>query len=209
MTIELSPSHFEELVKKGYSLDMVFILRMMDDGLDVNYMCSVSTKLSVILQTITRKGLITQNGKISMEGKELLGFLSSPVDTKIVKKKMAEDDFEKWWKTYPGTDTFTYKGRTFTGSRTLRARKEDCKVKLNKIISEGEYTITDLISALEFEVMQKKENSVKTNTNKMSFMQNSLTYLNQRTFEPFIELIKEGAKIISEPVTSKGGEVDI
>jgi hypothetical protein len=26
-------------------------------------------------------------------------------------------------------------------------------------------------------------------------MQNSLTYLNQRSFEPFIELIKEGHKI--------------
>jgi len=30
-------------------------------------------------------------------------------------------------------------------------------------------------------------------------MQNSLTYLNQRSFEPFIELIKEGKKVISAP----------
>jgi hypothetical protein len=30
-------------------------------------------------------------------------------------------------------------------------------------------------------------------------MQNSLTYLNQRSFEPFIELIKEGQKIVEAP----------
>ena len=50
----------------------------------------------------------------------------------------------------------------------------------------------ELIQALEFEVNQKKDNSVKSASNRMTFMQNSLTYLNQRTFEVFIELIKEG-----------------
>jgi len=44
-------------------------------------------------------------------------------------------------------------------------------------------------------VAQKKENSVKTGTNRLSYMQNSFTYLNQRSFEPFIELIKEGGKV--------------
>jgi hypothetical protein len=57
------------------------------------------------------------------------------------------------------------------------------------------------------EILQKKENSIKTATNKMSFMQNSLTYLNQRTFEPFIELVREGVKI-KESNTPIGG-VDI
>jgi len=78
---------------------------------------------------------------------------------------------------------------------------------LNAIIAEGEYTIKDMIAALEFEVLQKKENSYKTKTNKLSFMQNSLTYLNQRTFEPFIELIREGKKVKQAPII-KGG-VDI
>ena len=49
-------------------------------------------------------------------------------------------------------------------------------------------------------MLQKKDNSVKTGVNKMTFMQNSLTYLNQRTFEPFIELIKEGNNIVEAPV---------
>jgi hypothetical protein len=78
---------------------------------------------------------------------------------------------------------------------------------LNKILDEGEYTIKELIDALEFEVNQKVNNSIKTNTNKMSFMQNSLTYLNQRTFEPFIELIREGHK--QEIDTPISGSTDI
>jgi hypothetical protein len=38
-------------------------------------------------------------------------------------------------------------------------------------------------------------------------MQNSLTYLNQRSFEPFIELIKEGAVI--EETHKPTGSTDI
>jgi len=37
--------------------------------------------------------------------------------------------------------------------------------------------------------------SVKTGNNKLSYMQNSLTYLNQRSYEPFIELMNEGVVI--------------
>ena len=64
-----------------------------------------------------------------------------------------------------------------------------------------------MIAALEYEVLQKKENSVKTKTNRLTFMQNSLTYLNQRTFEPFIELIREGKKIVEEPIIRGGTDI--
>ena len=65
-----------------------------------------------------------------------------------------------------------------------------------------------MLEALNFDVLQKKENSVKMKTNKLTYMQNSLTYLNQRTFEPFIELIKEGAKIEQQSSAPLGG-IDI
>jgi hypothetical protein len=51
-------------------------------------------------------------------------------------------------------------------------------------------------------VLQKKESSLKNSTNKLTYMQNSLTYLNQRSFEPFIELIKEGNKVEETHVAS-------
>jgi len=103
--------------------------------------------------------------------------------------------FEEWWKAYPGTDTFSHKGKDFTGGRGLRVNKEECKIKFDKIVNEGEYTGQDLIDALKFDVLQKEENSVNTKANKLSYMQNSLTYLNQRSFEPFIELVKQGKTV--------------
>ena len=52
-----------------------------------------------------------------------------------------------------------------------------------------------------------KENSVKAKANKLTYMQNSLSYLNQRAFEPFIELIKEGNKIEEASEQFKGFDI--
>jgi hypothetical protein len=38
-------------------------------------------------------------------------------------------------------------------------------------------------------------------------MQNSLTYLNQRSYEPIIELINEGVKIVESTEISKGTDI--
>ena len=105
-----------------------------------------------------------------------------------------DSPFTKWWNTYPATNTFEYRGRKFKGTRALRVKKDDCKVKINKILNSGEYTIEELIEALKLEVYQKCENSFKTNQNKMDYMQNSLTYLTQATYDPFVELVRKGFK---------------
>ena len=150
--------------------------------------------------------MVTDNGALTTIGVELLVFLDSKEQTKFVKKKPLDTDFDQWYKAFPGTDTFTHKGMTFTGSRTLRNSKDDCRLKFDKILLEGEYTPEQLIEALSFDVLQKKEASVKEKTNKLKYMQNSLTYLNQRSYEPFIELIQEGA-VIKE--TQQIGGTDI
>ena len=53
----------------------------------------------------------------------------------------------------------------------------------------------------------RSENSIKTKTNRVTFMQNSLTYLNQRSFEPFIELIREGNAVKIAPEQFKGTDI--
>jgi hypothetical protein len=157
--------------------------------------CQDNPKMNLLCQTILRKQLITAENKLTTEGKELLAFFDQPSREKIVRVKHDEIGFENWWKEYPGTDTFTHKGKSFTGDRALKMNKDECRLRFNKIIAEGEHDVEMMIEALKFDVMQKKENSVLTKTNKLSYMQNSLTYLNQRTFESFIELIKEGTKV--------------
>ena len=201
MNLSLTFFHFNEIYKNGYTLDMLFLLKLIEENIDVKALCNDDTinshiKLSALYQSIYRKGLITEKNTITLSGKKILEFLNSEESSvKLIKTKVSVDDFELWWKKYPGTDTFKYKGVSFTGTRGLRKDKEQCNLKFNKILNEGDYTATDLISALEYEVLQKKENSIKNKSNRMTFMQNSLTYLNQKTFEPFIELIKEGYKI--------------
>jgi hypothetical protein len=205
----MKPYHFKEIHNKGYSADMIYILTYLseNEGVDLNESFD-SKKIQMIINSMILKGLITLDFKLTIPGKDLLSFISSDEETKFVKTKPKEDFFDSWWKTYPGTDSFSYKGVSFQGSRSLRVKKDDCKIKLKKILDEGDYTIEDLVKALELEVQQKKEASVKQRSNKLSFMQNSLTYLNQRTFEPFIELIKKEGSAINKPEPSIGG-IDI
>lgn len=208
MNLQLTHYHFEEIIKAGYNLDMIYFLKLADEGIDVSALCG-DVKMQMICQSVRRKGLLSEDFKVTLIGKSIIGFLDDEgePEAKLNKKVVETDTFDAWWKAYPGTDTFTHKGQNFTGSRSMRMKKDDCKAKLISILEEGEYTIEEMIAALEFEVLQKKENSVKSKTNKLTFMQNSLTYLNQRTFESFIELVKQGVKIVEEPLNS--GSVDI
>ena len=204
---KLTFSHFEKMHNAGYNLDYVFLLMLIESGQDIKDLCE-SPRMRALYQGLYRKGLITEEGKITITGKELLSYTNEGIVVdKKVKKAKATLDFEAWWKAYPGTDTFVHKGNNFTGSRSLRTKKDDCKIKFDKILEEGEYTVEEMIAALQYEVLQKKENSVKQKANKLTFMQNSLTYLNQRTFEPFIELVREGNNIVEAPQISGGTDI--
>ena len=208
MNVKLTLFHFKELLKNGFGLDMVFLLKLVEEGHDLKEICQGDAKMEIICQGIYRKGLITGDNKITLTGRNVLKFLKeeAPKD-KVIKKKPATEDFKRWWKAFPGTDTFRHKDKTFAGSRSLRRDEENCKLKFNAILSEGEYTADDLIGALEFDVLQKKENSYKSGENKLKYIQNSLTYLTQRSFEPFIELVKQG--IVIEEQVKPIGTTDI
>ena len=207
MKLNVTLYHFEELIKKTYSLDLIFLLKMLEEGIDTTELCANSVRVCNLFQTLERKGLIGTDQKLTLQGKELLSFMESEGEVKIAKKKAGPSEFEEWWKAYPGTDTFTHKDKRFTGSRSLRQNKDECRLRFEKILLEGEYTLADMLAALKFDVEQKKENSVKTGTNRLTYMQNSLTYLNQRSFESYVELIKEGAQV--EEANKPTGGTDI
>lgn len=186
----LSPTKFLEVLNKGYSFDMVFLLHLIEEGWEIP---SEEEKTSLLLFTLKRKLLITEDNRITLIGKELLQYVfnSQPEDRLIKKKADEQDSFSVWWSTYPSTDTFEHNGRRFIGSRSLKASKDDCRKKYNKILLEGEVNADELLNALKKEIQQKKDASVKVSSNKLSFMQNTLSYLNQRTFQSYIDLIKE------------------
>ena len=196
MKLTIHPEKFLEIIKTSYSLDIIYLLKLIEQNYDISELCKESVKINVLYNTLIRKGLITETeDKLTVLGTELLEFIESKSYTKFKKKKFGNDGFDSWWENYPGTDKFEYKGRSFPATRALRANKDECRIKFNKILLEGDYTSEQLVEALKYDVQSKKDNSISTGNNKLSFMQNSLTYLNQRTFEPFIEIIKEGKEI--------------
>ena len=206
MKLIVSPEQFEELIKRSYNLDILYLLKLIDEQYDVSPLCEGSMRIASVYQALIRKGLITEtDDKLTTLGRDLLEFLNIKGSAKLIKRRPATTDFEEWWKIYPGTDSFEYKGKKFTGTRAIRKGKDECRLKFDKIILEGEYTAQQLIAALNFEILQKKESSIQTNSNRMTFMQNSVTYLNQRAFEAYIELINDGAKIDIAPQKPTGG----
>lgn len=195
--IDLTFSHFEQIVRNGYTLDMIFLLKLVQkEKCNIRLLCEGKPKLAALYQGMIRKHLITEDCKLMVEGKNLLDFIASDdsVDLEKTAVIVKDDEFEKWWAAFPGTDAFTHKGKKFAGSRGLKRSKDDCRLVINKILKEEEYTMDELVEALKLDVYMKMEASLKAETNKLSYMQNSLTYLNQRSFEPFIELVRQGSK---------------
>lgn len=207
MKLHISPQQFEELIKKSYSLDIIYLLKLIDTEYDVEPLYGNSMRLSAIYQSLIRKGLVAKDeDKLTAVGKDLLVFVGEDTNNKkFVKRKPKSTAFEEWWKTYPGTDTFTYKNKKFTGTRALRKDKQACKVKFDAILMEDDYTAEQILKALNFEILQKVNMSYKTGTNRMTYQQNTLTYLNQRTYEAYVELMEDETNQPEEP----NGSTDI
>jgi len=196
MKFNVTPSHFEQLLKQSYSLDHIFLLKLIEANIDMQPLIDGSMKIAGLYQSLVRKGLVSDvTEKITQQGRELLTFADSEVKEPIKKLKQKPEDFDAWWNAFPSTDNFEHKSKKFQGSRALKRSRDDCRIKFNKILAEGEYVAKDIIDATNLDVYLKKEASIRTSDNKLSFLQNSLTYLTQRSFEPFIEMIKTGMEI--------------
>ena len=173
MKINVTPFHFEELINKSYSLDMIFLLKLIYEKYEIKTLCESNEKIKTLYQTIIRKGLITEEEKLTTAGQDLLVFLETKEPKRLAKRKTDDSIFEIWWKAFPGVDTFVHDGRKFTGCRSLRTNKDDCRIKFDKILGEGEYTAKELTKALQYDVLKKKEISAKTGSNKLTYTGNT------------------------------------
>lgn len=202
-------SKFKEILHIGLDINLVYILEAFNGGTDIRRHIQ-SEKIEGWVQTLIRKEFLKEDGGLTLSGKELLSSLhtegrSFRQITQEVKREVT-DSFELWWKAYPATDAFVYKSEVFKGSRSFRVKKPECKVKFNKILNEGEYKAEEMINALLMEVEQKKEESFRSKGNKLKYLPNSLTYLNQRGFEGFIELGRN--TVLVEKIKKEGEAKD-
>lgn len=169
-----------------------------------------SMKIAGLYQSLVRKGLVSvSTQEITQAGREMLAYVDSEVKEPMKKKKQSSSDFDKWWNAFPSTDNFEYKNKKFMGSRALKRGRDECRIKFNKIIAEGDHTVDQIVDATLLDVFLKKEASVRQGENKLSYLQNSLTYLTQRSFEPFIDMIKTGIDPRKTHTDTKTGGTDI
>lgn len=192
MKLDITPDHFRELITKSYSLDIVYLLGLINEGLDVAPLLDSSHKIKAIYGSLIRKQLITDEQKLTKEAIDILDFISKKRNTKILKKKPDVSEFDEWWEMFPSTDIFSFGGKKFNGTRSLKSNKEKCRLEFNKILGEGVFTKDDVIRGTRFDVELKMSNSLKSGSNKLTFLQNSHTYLYNRSFAPFVKLSAEG-----------------
>ena len=110
---------------------MIYLVQLAEQSVDIKTLCEETPKLGVLFQGVVRKGLITEDGAASTVGKDLLEFLHTQGEEVVLVRKKVDDEFERWWKAYPGTDTFIHAGKKFRGTRAMRVRKDECKLKFN------------------------------------------------------------------------------
>ena len=185
----MTPYHFEKIIKKGYSFDIVYMLKLLKNNYDISSMCKNSIKIKNLYATIIRKELYSEDtNELTLTGDELLLFSDSKIETVFKKKSVEFSDFDEWWKIFPSNNKFTHKGMNFKPTRSFISKKADCKRLFEKYVNEKLFTAKEIISATQYDINLKKEQSVKKRENQLTFLQNTYTYLYQKTFEGFIDL---------------------
>lgn len=205
--LQITPYHFKGLIKEGISLDHVYLLSLLKSG--ENLSAFKTTKEKSLIQGLSRRLLITEDNKLTLEGERVFEFLNTPEpqDTALLKPVNQDEAFETFWKAYPSNDGIVIDNKViFKPSRSLKGKKEEAHELFRQIMSENEYTLEQILKALKYEVTSKIELSVKLKVNKMTYMQMSSTWLRQRTFVQFVEV----ASLDSVKQTSSStGAVDI
>jgi hypothetical protein len=201
MKLDLTPDHYIELIKKSYSLDALYLLNLISEEYDVTPMIEESAKVKAIHSSLIRKGMITDDEKLTTLGLDLIEFVSKKSNKKFIKKKIARSDFDDWWELYPTTDEFKMGNKLFKGSRGLHTNKEKCRLIFNKVIDEGVLTKEDLMRALTYEVKMRKSNSLKKNSNELSWMKATESYINSAGWDSFLKISKESS-VESAPIGS-------
>ncbi len=90
------------------------------------------------------------------------------------------DYFDQFWSVYPSSD----KWANYPMTRALKNNKFRCKTLYNTLLKEG-VNPEDILKGLDREIETRKRNSNKENS--MKFMQASSTWLNNRTFEAWLD----------------------
>jgi len=197
VTKDINLFQFKALLDSGLSLTDVYLLEMIDDNKSV---LGLGDCITMSLYNLEGMGFIDEHHNITLEGKNFLKDVYSK-DLKLRAKKKTpvtyDKRFEDWWNEYPPIDKFD----DFSGSRTLRNKKDDCHELYVEILKEGRFTHQELLDCVRIEVEARKQDSYNKLENQLTFMKATSSYLNSRQFENYIAEVRKGKK---QRVVDKG-----
>lgn len=197
---KLTASRFKELQQAHLSLDDLYCLQVALSGYSLEDF--KEKRITLIIQKLKRMNYLDAEGSVTDAGKELYLSLFEEREEALQLSQMKDssEEFELWWKAYPSTDGFEMYGKKFTGSRSLKVYKSKCKILFTAILAEG-YTLEEMLAALETEIKEKKDRSIREKTNCMQWMKATQSYLNSRGFEGYVERLRE-----AKEKPQRGGE---
>lgn len=155
------------------------------DGLDAY--TDLERKGYIKISTEEGKGYefdLRQAGKVLMDdflNKETPVIQETTTDKKAINN---HDKFDEFWENFPTNDQHGI----FRQSRFLRSGKEACKKKYFALLDSG-VNHDDIIKALKYETKMRKDSNNRTNM--MTYMKNSLTWINQKEYEVILESMKD------------------
>lgn len=191
----INPSIVKELKSLRIDLSIFWGLELAIEGEK-----QTLSKFDWITKHLVRKGWITDELDTTNLGQSLYNeLMSSNRENKEIKaknkvreaNKQINEGFDEWWKCYPSSNKFSFNGRTFTGVQSKKLNKGNCEDLWNSIVLSGDFSPLQIISGTKKHILEAKKESIKNNSNQLTFIPNSERYLRERVFEPFISDTEE------------------
>lgn len=187
----------ERLVSERLNLGHLWALERLTEGKEVSqkFLLAPLTRKEMVLE-----GLLTTKG---IEFLQELGTLQGKRGKRVLSNvsNVADIDtwFDSWWALFPRTDRFNYEGIDFFGGRGLRINKDKCKELFREMVLKNEFTGEQILEATRKDIQARKKASKVEGKNKLTFLNNSVTYLRQQIFSPYVGIEEEGEE--ERPVT--------
>lgn len=168
---------FLSLLNKGLDSNSITVLEFFRDNIEIES----NPKIDAIIAALFRKGFITNDGKLTNQGIELLESVNNQEDIKVITRQKKQEDFDKFMAYFPASDGFNYKGNNFPRTRAVKKNNEKVKELFAKAILTT--SVDKLINAVVAEVYAKVNDSIKVRQNKMQFFVNTETYLKNNLYD--------------------------
>lgn len=185
--MELNLNKLHDLaIETKLPIESLVILLFVYQKLNIDTYLSINKLSFTKVQTLLRKQLLKTVGptyKLTDIGLKTINSLLAPQKVKTPDT----GQFEELWALYPASDKF----EGFPKTRTLRSKKDYCKAHYLKILET--ITHANVMKALEYEVQELKDISLREGKNKFSFMMALPTWLNSKQFEVTLENLEESS----------------